>query len=126
MGNFMTTVGKDQIHYFKDSLTPKFLIPNILAVLMIIGGIVGLIVIGSKRADSKNTQSEQTNYDTTVTTTTLKMSAGVIASFSVLGTGILTLIVTGIVLAVRHPRAAAEQMVATAAVDGIGGVIASR
>lgn len=126
MGNFMTTVGKDQMNYFEDSLTPKFLIPNILAVLMIIGGIVGLIVIGNKHADSKNTQSEQTNYDTTVTTTTLKMSAGVIASFSVLGTGIFTLIVTGIVLAVRHKRAAAEQLVATAVVDGIGEVIASR
>ena len=119
MGNFMTTVGNDQISYFQASLKPRFLVPNIVGVLMLIGGIVGLVVVASRSSKSRKRRESLDGTEVT----TMKMSGGVVASLSVVGASVLVLAGTNIALAVMHPRAAAEQMVAGQAANLLGEII---
>lgn len=84
----------DQTGLVKDALSLKFLIPNIIAVLMIIGSASALIVIDVNKAKSGD-EEKTADKDS-------------IISWSVFGVGILAIFVIGGILAYRNKEAFAE------------------
>ena len=88
-----------QTKLFKDAISPKFLIPNIIAVLMIIGSLITLGVIGVNKAKSGD-EEKTADKD--------QITLGVNISWSVFGVGILAIVVIVGILAYRNPEAFAE------------------
>lgn len=95
MGNFVSQVANDQISKWEDAMRPWYLIPNGIALVAFIGGIVAVALMYRKDSD------EETKPD----------KGGVIASVASIFVGLLVMIIMSIVLAIRHPRATAQRMV---------------
>ena len=86
-------VANDQISKIQDALHPWFLVPTGTAVLVLVAASVALAVMRRDDPEKKT-----------------KPSPGGIMAIVSIGVSILVMIVMSIILAIRHPRATAEQM----------------
>lgn len=97
MGNLASQVANDQISKFQDTLRPWFLVPTGTAVLVLVAASVALAVMRRRIDDPEKKRKPSSG-------------AAVIVSVVSICVSILVMIVMSIILAIRHPRATAEQM----------------
>jgi uncharacterized membrane protein len=104
MADIVNTVVDDQVSMFKDSLRLQFLAPNLVGVALIIVGVI-LLITSSHCHSKKAAAAKQSQNDVDLKPCKSQLTAGSI----LLAFGIVTLIVVGIILIFRHPRAALER-----------------
>ena len=96
----LNTVIDDQVGYFQDMFTWKFMVPSIVALGLLGGGIAEIIINAREmHKDEHETEKEKDQH-------THLMILGAIL-FAV---GLVILIVVKMILFIRHPRAGVEQM----------------
>lgn len=100
IGGVVDGVVNDQSKYYRDAFRPRHLIPSIAGVVALL---IGIAVIYFTQPPADATPEETEDAKT-----------GMISGGVLIGGGFLTMLVVGIVLAVRNPRAFAQQQMARA------------
>jgi uncharacterized membrane protein YeaQ/YmgE (transglycosylase-associated protein family) len=100
IGGAVDGIISDQSKYYKDAFRPRHLIPSIVGLVVVLCGFLALY-LSQPPANPTPEESDDAK-------------PGMIAGGVMVGLGFLTMIVVGIVLAVRNPRAFAQQQVVRA------------
>jgi hypothetical protein len=98
----LTTIGKQQISMFSAALSWQYMVPTLIGLVLLA---IGLALIFTKGGVAKKTDDDETDEEKE------KTKQWLYAGLGIGGAGLLTVIVTRIVLMLNHKAAAGEQMV---------------
>ena len=106
MGQTLSSAGakvfNDQVDYYRDMRHPWFWVPISIGVIMTIVSFVIMYLSSKKGQDGEKEEEKQT------------LSPALIAGLSLLGIGIVLLVIPSLVLNIRHPAAFVEREIAGA------------